>query len=495
MPETIPETMPTAADDLAALCSALVDGTITVAEQARLEDRLRCDRAARDAFRDFMQMESILAWELINPAAHDGDEKGLGRGPRGSAAWRRAAAWLLPLVAVAATAGAMALIPMMRQTANPGGGARPWRHARLIDATGAEWAGGARIDVGEAIADGPLRLVAGSAQLRFESGAVVTLNAPSEIEVLGGNRLFLRNGSIIPFVPPVAKGFTVVSPTGEVIDLGTEFSVSVDARGQTDVYVIDGEVDVAKGHADRANPVRMTQGFGTRLASTAGAPTLTQSPLVIDDFIGTGVLRWRDVDAGRTSAVVAGELSMPVEYRVDVADAKGWTRLVLDHDFSAISGRCSAISFKVSLPPDSLSVVNRWLACVIDGGAGEPPMAYEPRAALAVLISPDFQAGVRIDGAAVRQTRVFARSEDAIGPYQVFMTIDDTPAAWQRYGSTVASVTINGQEVMAPRPITLAKQPRIGLQTFCAATSQGRGRALVDDFSVSTSADEERRSE
>lgn len=486
-------------DDLAALVSALVDGTIATDDLVRLEDRLRHDRAARDAFRDFMQMESILAWELVNTAAHDGTIGG-GAGDRDSGikrtsgAWRRAAAWLVPLLAVAATAAAVAVIPIMRQRDHGAAGGGPQRHARLIDATDAQWAGGARITVGQGIADGPLRLVAGSAQLRFESGAVVTLNGPSEIEVLGDNRLFLRNGNIIPFVPPAAKGFTVVSPTGEVIDLGTEFSVSVDARGQTDVYVIDGEVDVAKGHADRANPVRMTQGFGTRLGSTEGAPTLTQSPLVIDDFEGAGSLRWRDIDADRLSSVVAGELSLPVEYRA-AADQKGRTRIVLDHDFSMLHGRRSAVSFKVSLPADSLSEINRWLACVIDDGAGEPPMAHEPRAAIAVLVSPDFQAGVRIDGVAVRQTRVFARSEDAIGPYQVFITIDDTPAAWRRYGSTVASVTVNGQELMGPHPIALAEQPRIGLQTFCAPTGKGRGRALVDDFSVSVSTDGEGRAE
>lgn len=494
MPSLAPRPM---SDDLAALLSSLVDGTISTDDLARLEERLRHDRQTRDAFRDFMQMESILAWELVNTAEQygtigGGSSGGDDSGPPTSGAWRRAAVWLAPLLAAAA---AVAVIPIMRQGDRGAGNGGPQRHAKLIDATDAQWAGGARIRVGEGIADGPLRLLAGSAQLRFESGAVVTLNAPSEIEVLGDNRLFLRNGNIIPFVPPAAKGFTVVSPTGEVIDLGTEFSVSVDAHGQTDVYVIDGEVDVAKGHADQGNLVRMTQGFGTRLAPSAGDPMLTQAPFVIDDFDDERSLRWHDVDAGRMSSVVAGELSMPVEYRPDAPDAKGWTRLVLDHDFSTLRGRRSAISFKATLPADSLSEINRWLACVVDDGAGDPPMAYEPQAALAVLISPDFQAGVRIDGAAVRQTRVFSRSEDAVGPYQVFITIDDTPAAWRRYGSAVASAAVNGQELMGPRPITLAKHPRIGLQTFCAETSRGRGRALVDDFSVSVSADGEGRAE
>lgn len=271
-------------------------------------------------------------------------------------------------------------------------------------------AGGATLAVGQQLASGPLRLEAGSAQIRFESGAVVTLNAPSEIELLGGNRLFLRSGNIIPFVPPAAKGFTVVSPTGEVIDLGTEFSVSVDARGRTDVYVLDGEVDVAPGHADRGSPVRMTQGFGSRLALADTAPVFTQKPLLIDSFDGERSLQWRDVDDDRPAAVVQGKLMIPLQCRPEGENNKCYTRIVLDHDFSQLRGRRSAISFTVNLPAEGLSGRDRWLACVIDSGAGITPVAYQTHAALAVLVSPHFQVGVRLNGEPAIDTRVFARS-------------------------------------------------------------------------------------
>lgn len=488
MPSLAPRPMP---DDLAVLVSALVDGTIDAPGLAQLEERLRTDREARDAFRDFMQMESILAWELVRPAPLGARVGGSGSAgdqpaPPAGGPWRRVAAWLLPLLAAAATAGAVAWIAVVRPNDGDAGGSHR-QHARLVDITDARWAGGVRLAVGDGIAAGPLRLEAGSAQLRFESGAVVTLNAPSEIEVLGGNRLFLRNGNIIPFVPPTAKGFTVVSPTGEVIDLGTEFSVSVDARGRTDVYVIDGEVDVAAGHADRGNPVRMTQGFGTRLASTDGAPVLTQSPLVVDTFDGERLLRWRDVDANRPAAVFAGKLAIPLQCRREGGNDKCYTRLVLDHDFSRLCGRRSVISFTVHLPTDGFTTPGRWLACVIDDGVGVPPLAYEPHAALGVLVSPDFQVGVRMNGLPTLDTRVFSRSEDAVGPYKVFITIDDTPAARQRHGSTIANVTVNGQQLAGPFPISFADQPRIGLQGFCV--ERNPGRALVDDFSVSVSTD------
>jgi ferric-dicitrate binding protein FerR (iron transport regulator) len=495
MPSLAPRPMP---DDLSALVCALVDGTIDGPGLARLEERLRGDREARDAFRDFMQMESILTWELVRLPPLGGEVEGPGGAcdrptPRWGGAWRRAAAWLLPLVAAAVTAGVVAVIPMVRHKDDrPGVGGRQ-QHARLVDATDARWAGGVRLEVGDEIADGPLRLEAGSAQLRFESGAVVTLNGPSEIETLGPNRLFLRNGNIVPFVPPTAKGFTVVSPTGEVIDLGTEFSVSVDARGQTDIYVIDGEVDVAAGHSAPADRLRMTQGFGTRLASSDSAPMLTQSPLVIDNFDGEKSLQWHDADGGRPSSIVGGKLSIPLECRLEDGVVKCYTRLALDHDFSKLCGRRSVISFTVNLPAEELSNPNRWLACVIDAGEGNPPLAYEDRAALGVLVSPHFQVGVRINGTPILDTRVFARSEDAVGPYQVFIAIDDTPVAWKQHGGAIVGVTVNGQQLVGPFVISLADNPRIGLQAFCEESK--RGRALVDDFSVSVSTDSDELSQ
>jgi hypothetical protein len=490
MPETNPSLI---GNDLAALCSALVDGTISSADQVRLEDLLRHDRTARDRFRDFMQMESILAWELVNADAVPSPSSigAGGHSPR-AAGWRRVALWLLPLVATAA-----ALAPVVAWLGSRGPVAvetavapRDW--AMLVDTTGAVWADGRVRAAGSAIVNGPLRLAAGSAQVKFASGAVVTLNAPSEIEVLGDNRLFLRDGSIVPFVPPAAKGFTVVSPTGEVIDLGTEFAVSVGARGETSVYVLDGEVDVASGHGGERSPVRMTQGFGSRLTMAHSSPEVTERPLVIDAFDGPNrALLWRDLDPARTSLVADGELRIPVEFRPHAVNDRTSTQLVLDHDFSSLRGRRGVMSFKVTLPNAGLTDRNRWLACVVDGGTGRPPMAFDTAATLGVLVSPLFEAGVRIEGEHITQTRVFARSEDAVGPYQVLITIDDTAATRDRHGTAVAGVTVNGQELLRERPIKLAEQPRIGLQTYVSAGSAGAGFAIVDDFSISVSTDVE----
>ncbi len=479
------------------LLSALVDGTLAAADQERLEAMLRDDRAVRDAYRDFMQLESLLAWELAAPATVSETPPERPRPTRPAARqpgrpWRRSAAWLLPLALAAAAAATVAVLPAIRSRPEPAASpadAPPAPPALLADATDAEWADGLALTPGMAVTAGPLRLVAGSAQLRFRSGAFVTLSGPAEIEVLDGNSLFLRSGRIIPYVPKSARGFTVVSPTGEVIDLGTEFAVSVDADGRTDVHVIAGDVQLARGRVAEGTFLTMKQGFGGRVAAAAAAPEFTDTPLVFDDFsTNPPRLHWQDIDAGRMATIHDGQLAMPVEqHRGRGASKQRSSRIVLKHDFSAMQGRRTAISFRGVLPEAGIDGVNRWLACVIDDGTGEPPLAMEPEAVLAALVSPHFQAAARIDGGNHRQTRVFSRNEDAIGPYQVFMTIDDTPAAHETYGGTVADVIVNGQNVILRERIDLPDRPRIGLQTYSSHTVRGRGEALVDDFSVSVS--------
>lgn len=484
MPAFQPSPIP---EDLAALCSALVDGVITSEQQATLEGMLRADRAARDAFRWYMHMESILAWELVKQPPHHVPEPEVdSEGNHRSRGWLRgeghAAAWLIPAAAAAAIVAGLGLILPLRAPPTP----EPRAIARLVDTADARWSDDRIARSDESLPEGPLRLIAGAAQIAFDSGAIVALTAPAEIEILGRNRLFVRSGRIAPFVPPTAKGFTVVSPSGEVVDLGTEFTVNVDARGRTAVYVVDGEVDVAAGHASRPAPLRMTQGFGTRLVSAHEITALTDRPLLIDHFDAAGgPFRPREFDADEQAEVAGGELRIPMRR---TATGDGRLRVALDHNLTQIVGRRSTISYKVTLPNAGMTSPNRWLACSLDGGDAVPAMAYEGEAMLAVLISPHWHAAVRVGGTPAKETRVFARSEDAVGPYQVVISIADTPEARTRHGSAVVDVFVNGLCVASDHPFPLPARPRLSLQTH-VINEADRGFALVDDFSVSVAED------
>lgn len=467
-------------DDIHRLLCGFVDNELSGDERARLEQLLADDAEVRAEYREFMCLESLLAWNIaaeeqrlrLVSLPSDGDSGS----PPGQ--HRRIAAWLVPLMAGALAAAAAAVMVMVttRSEAKP--------TAVLTADDNAVWRGNDRPTRGQPLPPGALGLTAGTAQITFPSGALVAIHAGAEFELLGPNRLFLRAGRVTPYVPPSAKGFTVVSPGGEIVDFGTEFTVDVDRNGQTDVFVIDGEVDVAGGHLREADPVRLTQGFASQFTAAEQTPVITQRPLVIDHFgADDGPLRRMDVDAGKTSRVIDGWLTIPIA-GVPATDGR-LTRVVLDGDYSSLVGRQSTISFKVMLPDTGGVPRGRWLAFVIDEGIGEPPMAIDLAATAAILMSPLWQAGMRFNGEVHKTKMIFPRFSGSEGPYQVVMTIDDRPETHAKHGGAAVTLMINGLEFVYQRPIQLGASPRLSFQTYPGEQPGGPSQALVDDFSVS----------
>ncbi|MEM6797875.1 MAG: LamG-like jellyroll fold domain-containing protein [Planctomycetota bacterium] len=111
-----------------------------------------------------------------------------------------------------------------------------------------EWSnGGSPVQYGEPLSSGRrLMLLSGLAQLTFESGAKLLLQGPANFVVDSEMDGSLHAGKVTAVVPRRAHGFTIRTPSVEVIDLGTEFAIEVDESGASEVHVIDGEV-VAHG--------------------------------------------------------------------------------------------------------------------------------------------------------------------------------------------------------------------------------------------------------
>lgn len=92
---------------------------------------------------------------------------------------------------------------------------------------------------------GSLELLKGTATLTFDSGAMITLEAPAEIEIISEMKAIVKRGRVVAEVPESAIGFRLDTPDMEVKDLGTVFAVSVEQeKGESQVDVIDGEVEI-----------------------------------------------------------------------------------------------------------------------------------------------------------------------------------------------------------------------------------------------------------
>ncbi len=95
---------------------------------------------------------------------------------------------------------------------------------------------------GDHLTKGILKLNHGYSEITLRNGVTMVLEAPVEIEIQSIDRIHLLQGSLVANVPEVAIGFTVLTPNSEVIDLGTEFGISVDLTGASEVHVLEGEV-------------------------------------------------------------------------------------------------------------------------------------------------------------------------------------------------------------------------------------------------------------
>src|SRR6202035_1471725 len=95
-----------------------------------------------------------------------------------------------------------------------------------------------------------VKLVGGLGEITFRSGAKVVISAPAQFSVSSGLETDLEIGKLSARVPhdpshPGATGFTVNTPAGSVVDLGTEFGVEVTPDHKLDVQVFVGEVKIS----------------------------------------------------------------------------------------------------------------------------------------------------------------------------------------------------------------------------------------------------------
>ncbi|HOL32860.1 MAG TPA: FecR domain-containing protein, partial [Anaerohalosphaeraceae bacterium] len=115
---------------------------------------------------------------------------------------------------------------------------------------------------GAAVYPETLTLQKGSLKVELDSGVELVIASPSQIVFETQNSLLLNIGSLVASIPPQAVSFTVRTPLCSVVDYGTEFGISVDAAGQTQVEVFKGKVDLR----DNPNPLV----FGASRFVTAG---------------------------------------------------------------------------------------------------------------------------------------------------------------------------------------------------------------------------------
>lgn len=163
----------------------------------------------------------------------------------------------------------------------------PREVATLTSSIKAQWdATGASIDLGQRLSTKtPLRLKRGFAELVFDEGAKVVVEAPAVFELRSEDRMLLQSGRITALVSETAQGFRVDTPTSRVTDLGTEFGVHVSRHGDAVVQMYQGRARLALKSA-RKKKVLVEKGQARRV-NTAGT-MITEVPFEARAFVTAG---------------------------------------------------------------------------------------------------------------------------------------------------------------------------------------------------------------
>lgn len=144
------------------------------------------------------------------------------------------------------------------------------------------------LEVGDALARGRLAIESGYAQVEFFCGATVVLEGPAELDLKSPMLARVVSGRLRAQVPPAARGFSLEVDDMTVVDLGTEFGLSVTSQG-ADVQVFDGEVELQQ--PDKQTQ-RITAGQGLVRNSTG---TFDSSPTNSQDFLDIATLESRAI--------------------------------------------------------------------------------------------------------------------------------------------------------------------------------------------------------
>lgn len=216
-----------------------LDGMLDDAAFAEFQGALVADADFRRGFAELCCQTRELA-ELVRTAGAD---------PVGGRRWGRLAYFAAAAVIVLGFTAAITVL--IRFAPHRAASALP-PVATVVDTDGAVWAAGESATPGEQLAPGFVHLLSGSATLEFFSGAKVTLRGPAEFGLNSAMRGELRRGLVMADVPHKAHGFTIGAPGMAVVDLGTRFSLDVDANGESRVAVLEGRVRVEHGgeHAE-----------------------------------------------------------------------------------------------------------------------------------------------------------------------------------------------------------------------------------------------------
>jgi hypothetical protein len=320
------------ADRLQDLLQLQLEGRSSAAEKHELGEILRAHPWTQELYVDFIQDTASLRWWSTSVPLESNEQEIIPASPQ--AAVSRGLKLNLPLfTAVAASILVLltaATISYFRQPpvaidqtqppvaaptkpleANPPEDDQdkeivsPASVATIARLRGVEWSGNepmaemSRLSVGQTV-----QFKQGEMEIYFDQAVKLVVRGPANVTIRSAREIYSSSGVLAARVGEAGVGFTIVTPTGRIIDLGTEFGVAIGDEGATDVAVFRGAVDLTYGaRQNKLEPSfsrRLVQGQGLRLDSDGNMRRL----MSIDDAQFPSVDPERTIPRSQRPAVI-----------------------------------------------------------------------------------------------------------------------------------------------------------------------------------------------
>ena len=259
------------------LCDLWRDGLLDEAQARELNDLLRNSDLARERFRVQSRFHGLLhsavAAAMVEMAVDSFSpirpSRRLWAIPKVSESIR-SSKWLMAASLLLAVGGGISAWKIVADMPTIGPVVASVGESSGVNLTYQQGGDRVAVEAGSAIHSAAYDLHAGSMELRYPSGARLIIQAPAKFDLTNGSHVKLERGRLSARIPQEAIGFTVETPTANVVDLGTEFGVSAEPDN-SEVHVFEGKV-LVKTQQD-PEPLTLLERRASRIDHATGTPT------------------------------------------------------------------------------------------------------------------------------------------------------------------------------------------------------------------------------
>jgi len=273
-------------DELDTLLSELIDGELTQDQRGRLAALVEAAPEARERYLEQCQLHADMAWEHGKLGSEHCDfVDNTTQNPTSHSRKSRLPAFALLL-------GGLVVSALLVTFAMPQ--LRAWKWARGPEIGKVTALSGTPLRIegttvelarGEILRPGDYQLDTGLVGFRTRLGVELLVEAPAAFQVQAESPVEVSYGRLTVHVPEQGIGFTILTPSAEVVDLGTRFGVDVsatDSGGSSEVHVFEGQVEFSGRHPG-ATPVLLHANEAAQVAAYGDDPA--GIPLARDRFV------------------------------------------------------------------------------------------------------------------------------------------------------------------------------------------------------------------